>query len=147
MAGIKTETTVAEELRTAAAKLREAVAAVPAGHWTLHEDLIEHDGSSESAILTDARPGMDALVLSGEWWGEGLAVMRLLVALHVAAEPLASWLESAAWVAGEHPQDPDYAGLPDTRFCNTCQDEETTCVAFVAGALAVARAINGGDRG
>ena len=57
-------------------------------------------------------------------------------------EPLASWLESAAWVAQEHPQDPDYAGLPDTRFCTTCQDEATTCVAFVAGALAVVEAFN-----
>ncbi|MEV0382342.1 hypothetical protein [Nonomuraea sp. NPDC050643] len=58
-------------------------------------------------------------------------------------EPLASWLESAAWVAREHPQDPDYAGLPETKFCTECNDEETTCVAFVDHALAVARVLNG----
>lgn len=57
--------------------------------------------------------------------------------------PLAAWLEFAATVAREHPQDPEYAGLPEARFCTECQDEETTCVAFVAVALEMARAVNG----
>jgi hypothetical protein len=84
----------AEELRAAAATLRGLSARVPSGRLTLHEDLIESGGSAESAVLTDSRDGMDALVLSGEWSGEELALIRLLVAVRGAVEPLAAWLES-----------------------------------------------------
>lgn len=129
MADTKTETTKAVQTRTAAAELRELLAAVPAGHWALYEDLIVHDGSTESAILTDARPGMDALVLSGEWWGEGLAAVRLLVALHAAAEPLASWLEEVADEAVRH----------EAQGMGNSQDE-----VIHGPCLATARAIKGG---
>ncbi|MEV4180685.1 NUDIX domain-containing protein [Streptosporangium canum] len=73
-----TERCTAAALLEAAARLDALLALVPAGQWSLHEDLIVTGGTAQSAILTDARDGMDALVLSGDWHGEALAAIRLL---------------------------------------------------------------------
>lgn len=140
MADTKTEKTVADELREAATKLRQAAEHVPGGEWTLHEDLIDHGNSCESAILTDARDGMDRLILSGDWDSEGLAAMGLLVTLHGVAEPLASWLESAAvW------HDETTVVLTDPNHvlhhaCGGVAGEDCACFAHP---LAVARVLNG----
>lgn len=58
-------------------------------------------------------------------------------------EPLAASLEIVARVAKAHPQDSAYAGLSDFCYCLECQDEEPECAQIVAGALAVARVLNG----
>lgn len=128
-----TEKTIADELRKAAALLRETAIAAIAGPWA------SLDGGDR---LVAWRPDDDFEYVVEEPI-DGATAEWMALANPLLAEPLASWLESAARVAREHPQDPEYAGLPDTRFCTTCQDEETTCVAFVAGALAVARVLNG----
>lgn len=83
-------------LLDAAARLDELLALVPAGQWSLHEDLIVTGGTAQSAILTDARDGMDALVLSGDWHGEALAAIRLLTVLHNEIRPLTAVLKHAA---------------------------------------------------
>lgn len=62
-----------------------------------------------------------------------------------AAEALASWLETATRIARAHAQASDYEGLPEFRYCLECRDEETDCVQVIDGALAVARALNGGS--
>ena len=59
-------------------------------------------------------------------------------------EPLAAWLEDAARTAGDHQQMPDYAGLPDHRWCADCQDEECDGLRALDKALAAARVILGG---
>ncbi|WP_086566414.1 NUDIX domain-containing protein [Streptosporangium minutum] len=83
-------------LLDAAARLDALLALVPAGQWSLHEDLIVTGGTAQSAILTDARDDMDALVLSGDWHGEALAAIRLLTALHNEIRPLTAVLKHAA---------------------------------------------------
>ena len=119
-----TEKTVASELCEAAARLRKARDAASPAPW-------KRDGMSVATRIGTAARAYTSVDV--DW---------IALASPALAEPLASWLESAAQVAQEHPQDPDYAGRPDTRFCTTCQDEETTCVSFVAGALAVVEAFN-----
>lgn len=57
-----------------------------------------------------------------------------------AAEAVAAQLELAARIAEHHPIDPAYAGMPEWRYCTTCQDEEPECVQTVTAALAIARA-------
>jgi hypothetical protein len=135
MADTKTETP-ADEMREAVIRLREHLVPAVTARVLKHSAVVaicgNHDPLAQTCLhceLFDVRDRM-------------LAV--LVATLLNAREPLASWLEEAARVAREHPQDPDYAGLPDTKFCTACNDEETTCVAFVDGALAVARALNGG---
>jgi Arc/MetJ-type ribon-helix-helix transcriptional regulator len=120
MAEAKTEKTVAEELREAATALRDD--AVPGGTLTLHDDLIDHGSTCESAVLTDAREGMDRLVLSGEWGSTESAFVRLAVALLNAREPLASWLETEA---------------------HMCEKRGNSSDGHTFHALAVARALNG----
>ena len=154
-----TETTISEELRTAAGALRATAAKATRGPWTTHPTTGQSGGDTQTwtvglpfcnggapdpcepgcagDVVTTGREGCEE-----DFLGEGDAAW-IALASPTLAEPLASWLESAAWVAGEHPQDPDYEGLPDTRFCTECYDEETTCVAFIDGALAVARVLNG----
>lgn len=142
-------TTIGEELKAAAARLRQVAAGATSGRWVCGDLEEQTDAGMQVAISTDAaliaeislsaadaawRYMRNGAVSDGQWIAHASPLL---------AEPLASWLESAAWVAGEHPQDPDYAGLPDTRFCTECYDEETTCVAFIDGALAVARVLNG----
>lgn len=127
-----TEKTIAFELRKAAAKLRRTAGPLPI-LWVT-------DDYGDGVQVADAESGESNYVAEGV--GEPYAAWMVL-ASPALAEPLASWLESAAWVAREHPQDPEYAGLPNTKFCTACQDEETTCVSFIADALAVARVLNG----
>lgn len=111
MADSKTEQTVAEELRQAADRLRAKAADITLapGPWVVdrHGDSV-YSGEPEEP---DALCVAETTVSAAAW----ITLVNPLM-----AEPLASWLESAVWVAGEHPQDPDYAG-----------------------ALAVARVLNG----
>jgi len=131
-----TEKTIANELREAAARAREHLLAAVTARVLKRDTAIvaicgNHDEPAEICRNCHSFDVRDRVLA------------RLVATLINAREPLASWLESAAWVAREHPQDPNYAGLPDTKFCTTCNDEETACVSYVAGALAVARALNG----
>ncbi|MBN6054555.1 hypothetical protein JYK22_21615, partial [Nonomuraea sp. RK-328] len=135
VADTKTQTTVAAELREAAARARERLVPAATARVLQQSAIVAICGNHDDpALICRNCVYFDA----GD---RGLA--RMVAMLINAREPLAAWLESAARVAREHPQDPDYAGLPDFRFCDTCRDEETDCVAFVDGALAVARALNG----
>lgn len=151
--------TVAEELRAAATKLRETAANATRGPWITHPTMGQNGGDTQTwtvglpfcnggapdpcepscagDVVTTGREGCEEDYLS-----EADACW-IALAHPGLAEPLTAWLESAAWVDREHPQDPEYAGLPATKFCTTCNDEETTCVAFIDNALAVARVING----
>jgi hypothetical protein len=136
MPEIKTEAP-ADEMRTAAARAREHL--LPA----VTARVVERDTSVVVICGNHDEPA--EICRNCHYFDvQDRVLARLVATLINAREPLASWLESAARVAREHPQDPDYAGLPDTKFCTACNDEETTCVAFVDGALAVARVLNGG---
>ena len=148
----------AEELRTAAAKIREMAAAARAETmtgsgdewlpWFAVRDTVGADGTAAVVRPQFAHDHEEA-------WYETAAVaddLPLPVAEWVAltnpvlAEPLAAWLEWAAGIARDHPWDPSYDGMPDMRWCTHCQDEETSCVQAVDRALAVARVVNGASR-
>lgn len=59
----------------------------------------------------------------------------------------ADLLETAAKLAKAHPQDRGFTGLPDYRYCTTCDDEQTECIAITDKALAIAQTLLGEEVG
>lgn len=133
------EMTPAEELREAATKLRVTALHSIGGPW---ESL---DGGDRLVALTES--GREWAYVAEEPIGHAGTAAWMALANPLLAEPLAAWLEWAADIARDHPWDPDYDGMPDLRWCTSCQNEETSCVAAVDRALTVARLINRGGQG
>lgn len=154
------EKTVAEELRAAARKLRDLAAKAPEGPWSW-DGPIWGDGpdgpDTSTLIVTD--PKRETVVLlpfAHEPFRhpraeEAAPWIRMMSP--VVAEPLASWLEKTAKdyesevllkTSGRDRRLPfcDRCGL---WLVKVCADQEL-CSCWV-GALAVARVLNGGDRG
>jgi hypothetical protein len=139
-----TEKTVAGELREAAAKLREKASAAPAGPWNVDGPWWwDREPATCSTVLT-TEPDRDAVaVIAPEYnrhpKAENAAPWIALVS-PALAEPLASWLESAAvW------HDETTVVLTDPNHvlhhaCGGVAGEDCQC--FVHP-LAVARVVNG----
>lgn len=146
MSDIKTEKTVAEELKTAAAKLRKVAAGATSGRWVCGDLEGQMDYGMQVAISTD-----DALIAEinlraadAAWhYMRNQAVSDgqwIALASPELAEPLASWLESAAvW------HDETTVVLTDPNHvlhhaCGGVAGEDCACFAHP---LAVARVLNG----
>ena len=158
--------TPADEIRAAATTLRALATAAatskdgkPTASWHFEENqTVSGEGWGHGMLYaTDQEPERQTQIVRGptsrpNGRGIGPRVERQHGEYIAAMDPtaglaLAAWLDWAANIARDHPWDPDYAGMPDLRWCTECQDEETSCVAAVDHALTVARAINGGGRG
>lgn len=117
------------ELRAAAAKLREAKEQTSSlGPWRNHQ----------MSVHAEDRP----IAMAYQCYADAAWIALMHPGL---AEPLAAWLEEAAETVASHQAQPDYGGWPDFRWCMGCQDEECDGLQNLDKALAVARAIAGGE--
>jgi hypothetical protein len=147
MADTKTEKTVAEELREAAARLRGESAETTPGPWTRHDTHLDAGGHT-ATVLTN-RPNLNDIELvawlpswSHEPWAAKpcWANSRWIALVHPGlAEPLASWLEKAAEDFRLDVRVQDDGGYHSA--CDGVVGED--CICFF-DALAVARVLNGG---
>lgn len=136
MADTKTETTIADELKTAAATLRETVRGTAAGPWKA-APVWSPDAAVTSAVYSHGYPTgtpESEVVASGQKRYPKGGLRNPCNARWIAlmdpnlAEPLAVWLTFEAAIYEQIPADRQGACTPEH-------------------ALAVARAINGGGRG
>ncbi|WP_049568711.1 hypothetical protein [Nonomuraea sp. SBT364] len=138
-----TTTTTAEELKTAATRVREAARGTAAGPWKA-SPVWSPDAAVTSAVYSHAHPAgtpESEVVASGQKRYRKGGLRNPCNAVWIAlanpdlAEPLASWLEETARQYDAPPCD------DPTGVCNHCERRDD----FV-NALHVARAINGGAR-
>lgn len=140
MADTKTEKTVAEELREAAARLRRVSAGTTEGRWVCGQLEEQKDFSKQVAVSTEDalvaeinlgvrdsawRYMRDRAVRDGQW---------IALTSPALAEPLASWLETTA----ARFDDEVDGHLHDT--CDGAIGQDCYCFREV---LAVARVLNG----
>jgi hypothetical protein len=123
------EKTITDELREAAARAREDLVPAAEAHPIPGSPIVavcgNHVGISaicDNCVHFDARD---------------MVLARLIVVLINAREPLASWLEKTAHIV-------DSFRLPSHPEHEPCDDP---CCYTAHHALAVARVLNGGDRG
>lgn len=135
MADTKTEKTVADELRQAAATLRETARGVTPGPWDRAADVLDRDtpyGDNHVGFWRGEYLMSVAEAGAGEQADRDAAWICL--ASPVLAEPLAAWLEHTATVVVSFE-------LPDHADHEPCADP----LCYTAHpALAVARVLNGG---
>lgn len=142
------EKTLSDELREAAAKLRETVKDAPPGPWGVNGpwwwDVSRHEQDVTSCIVTD--PGNEPVAVLAPPYnrhsGAEKAAPWIALASPALAEPLASWLEKAAAWYDETTgiQEPD--GQVWHTACWQFVGVGQGCTCFT-NPLAVARVLNG----
>jgi hypothetical protein len=133
MADIKTQTSVADELRSAAVKLRDTAYGAPSGPWQ------SLDGGDRLVALTES--GRAWTHVLEEPVGHAGTAEWIALASPVLAEPLAAWLEQAAvW----HDETTDVLTDPNHVLHDACGGVAGADCSCFAHPLAVARALNGG---
>lgn len=134
MSDTKTQT-VANELRAAAARVREVFVPAATARVEPRSSVVTICGNHDGSPLCRSCVAFTA---------SDLVVARLLAALINAREPLAAWLESAAvW----HDETTVALTDPNHALHHVCGGVLGADCGCFAHPLAVARALNGGDRG
>lgn len=123
----------AQELKTAATRLRAAFADVETGPpWSLCD-------APGLIVSGDVRPWGAPSVAERAYEGDAAWIALMDPAL---AEPLAACLEEAARLAQEHKPDPNYEGGDDHQWCLECNTEHCDQMITIGHALAIAKVIN-----
>ncbi|MFI7691742.1 hypothetical protein ACIBQ6_21925 [Nonomuraea sp. NPDC049655] len=149
MADTKTEKTVADELREAAAKLRETAKAAPPGPWGVNGpwwwEVTHYEQDVTSCIVTD--PGNEPIAVLAPPYNRHAdaekAAPWIRLVNPLLAEPLASWLEEyARWAKDSifvYDEEED-TPVHESDHCDGVIGESCQCFAHP---LAVARVLNG----
>lgn len=144
-------TAPAEQLRAAAAKIRETAAKATPGPWvdmsTEEDSIYPRWIMGPPTVPDDPWSFTEPIKVTGDLVDHEIVSREdtawIALMSPALAEPLAAWLEKTAETVRHHEPDTQYDGLPNWQWCTGCDTEECEGLQNITAALTVARAVLG----